>query len=146
MKNFFFVLLVAAFLSTKIFASEPLIWSVNSRADVLRGDARGVSIDQNGTISLSPKLTETFKTDQAFIWSSVVDAAGNVYLGTGGDGKVFKVDVAGKGTLLADLAEMNVSAMAVGKSGEIFAATSPDGKVYRLDASGKADVYFSQMD
>lgn len=146
MKNFFFVLLVAAFLSTKIFASEPLIWSVNSRADVLRGDARGVSIDQNGTISLSPKLTETFKTDQAFIWSSVVDAAGNVYLGTGGDGKVFKVDVAGKGTLLADLAEMNVSAMAVGKSGEIFAATSPDGKVYRLDASGKADVYFSPKD
>lgn len=146
MKNFLFAFLVTALYSINIFASEPLIWSVNSRADVLKGDARGVSIDQNGTISLSPKLTEVFKTEQPYIWSSVVDAAGNVYLGTGGDGKVFKVDAAGKGTLFADLAEMNVSAMAIGKGGDIFAATSPDGKVYKLDASGKADVYFSPKD
>ncbi|MFT3746376.1 MAG: hypothetical protein QM785_19050 [Pyrinomonadaceae bacterium] len=143
MKNFLFAFLVTALYSINIFASEPLIWSVNSRADVLKGDARGVSIDQNGTISLSPKLTEVFKTEQPYIWSSAIDAAGNVYLGTGGDGKVFKVDASGKGSLFADLAEMNVSAMAIGKNGEIFAATSPDGKVYKIDASGKADVYFS---
>lgn len=146
MKNFLFAFLVTALYSINIFASEPLIWSVNSRADVLKGDARGVSIDQNGTISLSPKLTEAFKTEQSFIWSSAVDASGNVYLGTGGDGKVFKVDASGKGTLFTDLAEMNVSAMAIGKNGEIFAATSPDGKVYKLDTTGKADIYFSPKD
>ncbi|MEQ1605653.1 MAG: hypothetical protein ABL999_12370 [Pyrinomonadaceae bacterium] len=146
MKNFLFAFLVAALFSVNALASEPLIWSVNSRADVLKGDARGVSIDQNGTISLAPKLTETFKTEQSYIWSSAVDAAGNVYLGTGGDGNVFKVDAAGKGALFADLSEMNVSAIAIGKGGEIFAATSPDGKVYKLDGTGKADVYFSPKD
>ncbi|MBS1796743.1 MAG: hypothetical protein JSS81_23125 [Acidobacteria bacterium] len=123
-------------------ASEPEIWSVNSRADVLKGDARGVSIDDNGVITLAPKLTETFRTDQPYVWSSAVDANGSVYLGTGGDGKVFKVDANGKGALFADLAELNVSALAVGKAGEIFAATLPDGKVYRLDANGAATVYF----
>ena len=111
------------------FAAEPLVWSVNSRADVMKGDARGVSIGPDGTITLAPKLTEVFKTDQSFIWSSAVDRSGNVYLGTGGDGKVFKVDAAGKGTLFCDLAEMNVTALAIGRSGEIYAATSPDGKV-----------------
>ncbi len=146
MKNFFTIGLLLLISTVFAFASEPLVWSVNSRADVLKGDARGVSIDQNGTISLSPKLTETFKTEQSYIWSSAVDAAGNVYLGTGGDGKVFKVDAAGKGNLFTDLTELNVSAIAIGKGGEIFAATSPDGKVYRLDASGKADVYFSPKD
>ena len=146
MKNFLFVLLVAAFFFFFIFASEPLIWSVNSRADVLKGDARGVSIDQNGTITLAPRLSEIFKTDQAYIWSSAVDPSGNIYLGSGGDGKVFKVDATGKGVLFTDLAEMNVSAIAVGKSGEIFAATSPDGKVYRLRANGNAEVYFSPND
>ena len=124
-------------------AAEPAVWSVSSRADVLKGDARGVSIDQNGTISLSPKLTEVYKTEQSYIWSSAIDGAGNVYLGTGGDGKVFKIDAAGKGALFCDLAEMNVTSLAIGKAGEIFAATSPDGKVYRIDASGKADVYFA---
>ncbi len=123
-------------------AADPMIWTVNTRADVVRGEARGVSIDANGTISLAPRLTELFKTDQPYIWSSAIDAAGNIYLGTGADGKVFKVDANGKGSLFADLDELNVSALAIGKGGEIFAATSPDGKVYRLDASGKATVYF----
>ena len=123
-------------------ASEPSIWSVNSRADVLKGDSRGVSIDDNGVLSLAPKLSETFRTEQPYVWSSAVDGAGNVYLGTGGDGKVFKVDAAGKGTLFADLAELNVSALALGKAGEIYAATLPDGKVYQINSSGAASVYF----
>ena len=133
-------------LTTFSVAAEPSVWSVNSRSDVLKGDARGVSIDQNGTITLAPKLTEVFKTEQSYIWSSVVDGSGNVYLGTGGEGKVFKVDASGKGTLFADLGELNVTSLAIGGSGEIFAGTSPDGKVYKIDASGKADVYFAPKD
>jgi WD40 repeat protein len=123
-------------------ASDPAIWSVNSRADILKGDSRGVSIDDNGVIRLAPKLTESFRTEQPYVWSSAVDPSGNVYLGTGGDGKIFKVDAAGKGALFADLAELNVSALAIGKAGEIFAATLPDGKVYQINASGAPSVYF----
>jgi WD40 repeat protein len=123
-------------------ASEPQIWSVNSRADVLKGDANGVSIGDTGAITLAPKLTEVFKTEQSYVWASAVDQSGNFYLGTGGDGKIFKVDASGKGSLFYDSTELNVSALAVGKGGEIYAGTSPDGKVYRIDASGKADVYF----
>jgi hypothetical protein len=140
-KIFISTLLVFAFLIS-VKASDPLIWSVNSRADVLKGDSRGVSIDDNGVISLAPKLSEIYRTEQPYVWSSAIDAAGNVYLGTGGDGKVFKVDATGKGSLLADLAELNVSALAVGKGGEIFAATLPDGKVYQIGAGGAATVYF----
>ena len=142
MKKFLPVIVVVFVFSAICFAAGPSIWSVNSRSDVVKGDARGVSIDSDGTISLAPKLTEVFKTGQSYIWSSVVDAAGNVYLGTGGEGKIFKVDASGKGTLFSDLAEMNVSALALGRSNEMFAATSPDGKVYKIDVSGKADVYF----
>ena len=123
-------------------AVEPMVWSVNSRAEVLRGDARGISIDDTGTMALAPRLTEAFKTEQSYIWSSTADAAGNVYLGTGGDGKIFKVDPSGKGSLFVDLAELNVSSIVLGRAGEIFAATSPDGKVYRIDATGKAEIYF----
>lgn len=123
-------------------AAEPSIWTVNSRADVLKGDARSVSINDNGNITLAPKLTEVYKTGQPYIWSSVVDASENVYLGTGGDGKIFKVGTSGNGILFTDLNELNVTALAIGKSGELFAATSPDGKVYQIDAAGKSSVYF----
>ena len=142
MNKIYFVVFSLVLCVFSIRASEPEIWSVNSRADVLKGDARGVSIDDNGVISLAPRLTETYKTEQPFVWSSAIDAAGNVYLGTGGDGKIFKLDASGKGTQFADLAELNVSALAIGTRGEIFAATLPDGKVYQIGASGTPTVYF----
>lgn len=123
-------------------AAEPSIWSVNSKADVLKGDARNVSIDSNGAVTLAPKLTEIYKTEQPYIWSSAVDASGNVYLGTGGDGKIFKVTSGGSGSLFSDLTELNVTSIAIGSNGDIFAATSPDGKVYKIDSSGKSSVYF----
>ncbi len=123
-------------------ASAPAIWSVNTRAEVLKGDAKGVSINENGAITLAPRLTQVFNSEQSYVWSSAVDDAGTVYLGTGSDGKIFKVDASGKGTLFYDTSELNVAALAVGKSGELFAGTSPDGKVYRIDASGNAVVFF----
>ena len=146
MKKFLVAHLLLTVFSINYYSSEPSVWSVSSRAEVLKGDARGVSIAQNGTITLSPRLTEVFKTEQPYIWASVVDAGGNIYLGTGGEGKIFKVDASGKGTMLTRLNEMNVTSLALGKTGEIFAGTSPDGKVYRIDASGKAEVYFAPKD
>ncbi|MBA3770110.1 MAG: hypothetical protein H0X08_06400 [Blastocatellia bacterium] len=137
----FFAALAIAFVHS-VTATDPQIWSVNTRADFAKGDARGVSLDYNGTLTLAPKLVEVYKTGQPYIWSSALDSAGNVYLATGGDGKVFKVSTAGVGVLFADFTEINVSAIAVGRSGEIFAATSPDGKVYKIDSTGKASVYF----
>ncbi len=137
-----FAAICIAFSVTTAFAVEPAIWTVNSRADVLKGDARGVSIDQNGTITIAPRLAEVFKTGQPYIWSSAADAAGNIYLGTGGDGRLYRVNSAGKGELFADLNELNVSAIVIGGRGEIFAATSPDGKVYRISAAGQPEIYF----
>src|SRR6185295_7849497 len=142
MSKIYCLVLIALLCVLSAKASEPEIWSVDSRADVLKGDSKGVSIDDNGVISLAPKLTESFRTEQPYVWSSAIDASGNVYLGTGGDGKVFKVDASGKGALFADLAELNVSALAIGKSGEVFAATLPDGKVYQISSTGNATVYF----
>ena len=142
MNKIYYVVFCLVLCVSAVRASEPEIWSVNSRSDVLKGDARGVSIDDNGVLSLAPRLTETYRTDQPFVWSSAVDAAGNIYLGTGGDGKIFKVDASGKGAQFADLAELNVSALAIGAKGEIFAATLPDGKVYQIAANGRANVFF----
>ncbi len=142
MKKLVISLLVASVLTFSAFAGEPSIWSVNTRLDVLKGDARNVSIDSSGAIGLAPKLTEVYKTGQPYIWSSALDSSGNVYLGTGGDGKIFKVTAAGVGSLFSDLTEMNVTAIAVGQNGDLFAATSPDGKVYKIDSAGKSSVFF----
>jgi len=127
-------------------ASDPTIWEVNTRAEVLKGEARGVSVMDTGTIVLAPKLNKLFDSGQSYVWSSAVDAAGNAFLGTGNDGKIFRVGASGAGALFYDTAELDVTALAIGRDGALYAGTSPDGKVYRIDASGKADVFFDPLD
>jgi sugar lactone lactonase YvrE len=138
--------LASLFFAAPAFAGEPVVWDVNSRADLLKGEARGVSVNDSGVLTLAPALTQLFNTEQAYVWSTAIDSAGNIYLGTGHDGKLFRVTPDGKGSLLYKASELDVTAIAVANDGTIFAATSPDGKVYRVSADGKAEVYFDPAD
>jgi hypothetical protein len=138
--------LVGAGFCVPTFAGEPVVWEINSRAELLKGEARGVSITDSGIVKLAPNLNPLFSTEQSYVWSTAIDAAGNIYLGTGHDGKLFRVSPDGKGSLLFKASELDVTALAVARDGAVFAATSPDGKVYRVTADGKAEVYFDPSD
>jgi hypothetical protein len=145
MRKTFLVLLLLVYISfwiASVSAGGPVFWRVNTRAEIEKGDAKGVSIADNGTLTLAPSLVEVFDTKQAYIWSAAADAAGNIYLGTGHEGRVFKVDPAGKGSLLYKTSELDVMALAVDARGNVYAGTSPDGKVYRLAPNGEAKVFF----
>jgi hypothetical protein len=127
-------------------AGEPIVWDLGSRAELLKGEARGISISDTGVVSLAPEAVQVFNTEQAYVWSAAIDPAGNIYLGTGHDGKLFRVGADGKGSLLFKASELDVTALAIAKDGSVFAATSPDGKVYRVTADGKSEVYFDPAD
>jgi hypothetical protein len=137
----FSLFLLSIFIITA-FAGGPVFWRISTRADIERGDANGVSIADNGALTLAPAFTEVYDTKQAYVWAAVADNAGNVYLGTGHEGRVFKVDAAGKGSLLYKTSELDVMALAVDASGNVYAGTAPDGKVYKINARGEAAVFF----
>jgi len=110
-------------------AGQPVVWETSGRTELLRGDSRGVSITDTGVLMLAPKLNEIYNTQQTYVWSSAVDSQGNVYLGTGHDGKIFKVSSAGSGSLLYDAAELDVTAIAIARDGAI--APVPSGLAAR---------------
>lgn len=128
------------------YAGQPVIWQTGSRAELLKGDARGISISDTGILTLAPNVAEIFNSEQAFVWSSAIDSQGNIYLGTGHDGKIFRVGADGRGALLYDAAELDITALAVGRDAAIYAGSSPDGKVYRITADGHAEVFFDPGD
>src|SRR6266536_3683731 len=128
------------------YSGQPVIWETSGRAELLKGDARGISISDTGVLMLAPRLTEIFNTEQAFVWSSTADAQGNVYLGTGHDGKIYRISAEGRGSLLYDAAELDVTALAAARDGAIYAGTSPDGRVYRITSDGRAEVFFDPAD
>lgn len=140
------ILLLVLLAFSGVRAGQPVLWETSGRSELLKGDARGVSISDTGVVMLAPKLNEIFNTQQTYVWSSAIDNQGNVYLGTGHDGKTFKITPSGAGSLLFDASELDVTALAIGRDGMVYAGTSPDGKVYRIGADGKADVYFDPGD
>ncbi len=143
---FFPIFLLLLIITPNIRAGGPVVWETSSRAELLNGEARGVSVTDAGALMLAPRFTQVYDTEQAYVWSSAVDASGVVYLGTGHDGRIFRVGADGRGSLLYDAAELDVTALVVGRDGALYAGTSPDGKVYRVGAAGRAEVYLDPPD
>jgi len=127
-------------------AVGPVFWEISKQEDVIKGDARGVSIAENGTITLAPAFTLVYDTKESYIWSSATDSAGNIYLGTGHEGRIFKVTPNGEGRLLYDAAELDVMALATDPQGNLYAGTSPEGKVYKITPDGKQTVFYDPPD
>ncbi|HZI47523.1 MAG TPA: hypothetical protein VFD75_06975, partial [Pyrinomonadaceae bacterium] len=44
------------FLTSSALAGEPVVWEMSARPELLKGEARGVSITDNGSLTLAPKL------------------------------------------------------------------------------------------
>jgi len=139
MKKIIWVLpLVAAI---PLLAVTPQFWEIRTYDEFRKGKLTNLSLTSDDELILAPRFDMVFNTEQTLVWSAVADSKGNVYLGTGHDGKVFKVDAGGKGALVVDLAELDVLALAVDRNDVLYAATSPDGKVYKIE-NGAAKEFF----
>jgi hypothetical protein len=123
-------------------AAGPQFWRAATQADFLKGDLEQLAVDEHGRLTLGPTIARVFDAGVPFVWTAAAGPGGVVYLGTGNDGKVFKVDAAGRGTLFYDAPELQVHAVLPRPDGSVLVGTSPDGRVYRVDASGAAREFF----
>ncbi len=123
-------------------ATQPDHWTVSTPEEFLAGELKGVSIAGEGGIVLAPALEPLLDTKEAFVYAVASDPAGNIYLGTGNQGKIFRVGANGSGAEWAKLSEGGVQALAVDSSNRVYAATAPDGKVYRFDNGPTPQVFF----
>ena len=124
-----------------LLAVTPQFWEIRTYDEFRRGKLTNLSLTSDDELILAPRFDVVFNTEQTLIWSAVADSRGNVYLGTGHDGKIFRVDASGKGGLLVDLAELDVLSLAVDGKDVLYAGTSPDGKVYKIE-NGTAREFF----
>ena len=122
-------------------AAGPQFWRLEGARAFLEGDIEGLSLDSDGRLRLGASPRPLFDPEAPNAWCVARDARGVLYVGTGNDGRVLRVDGT-KGSVLFDAAELEVHAVAVGPDGRVYAATSPDGAVYAIDAAGKATRFF----
>jgi hypothetical protein len=124
-------------------ASSPKFFQASTQADFLKGEVDNLSIDARGQLVLGSALDLVYETPAPFVWTIATASDGGFFLGTGNDGKVYRVGPDGKGALFYSSAELEVHALAAAPNGGLFVATSPDGKIYKIDRDGKATTFFT---
>src|SRR5438093_4294053 len=91
--------LTIALTLTPIAASSPKFFQAATQADFRKGDVENLSIDNRGQLVLGPATELVYETAAPFLWSLVATSDGSLFVGTGNEGKVYRVDPDGRGSL-----------------------------------------------
>src|SRR5437773_8582842 len=97
---------IVVLIALPLAASSPKFFQAATQADFLKGDVENLSIDSHGRLVLGPATELVFETAAPFVWSVVGNPDGTLFIGTGNEGKVFRVDAQGKGSAFFDAAEL----------------------------------------
>jgi hypothetical protein len=135
---------VAALAPVPAGAVHTRIWTAGA-LDLDRGESDGVAVTSRGRLFLVPRFAPLggarLAGAPAHVWSAVSDSAGNVFLGTGPDGRVLRITPSGSAGVFFTADDAMVTSLALLPDGDLLAGTSPGGKVYRIAPSGKGSMW-----
>ncbi|RKY63679.1 MAG: hypothetical protein DRP99_03600, partial [Candidatus Latescibacterota bacterium] len=95
------------------FTSTTFFWRDDTYEAFSQGKGEGVSISEDGELTLSPRLKVVADLGELYVWSMARDFEGNIYAGTGNEGKVFRISPKGKVELIFDSPEVGIQSLAV---------------------------------
>jgi hypothetical protein len=117
------------------------LWTLKSKAQFERGDGDGISVTSDGDVRLAPVMKRALLLDQdAQVWSYLPDGKGGAYIGTGSDGKIYRLDDKNAVVQTIETKELAIRALAEDSHGTIYAGGWPTGTIYKV-ADGKAESF-----
>ena len=131
---------------TVLIGASPTFWRVSTQAEFLRGDVESLSVDADGQLVLGPVSDPFFDTTAPMLWSLASASDGAFWVGSGNDGRLYRIEADGDGEIVFDADELDIHAVAADAGGTVFAATSPDGRVYRVTPDGETSTVFDPDD
>ncbi|HJQ38675.1 MAG TPA: hypothetical protein VKB93_16180 [Thermoanaerobaculia bacterium] len=135
---FVFAALITA---ANAFAVAPQFWRLNNAEEFLAGESEGFAITSRGELKPAPAMKKIATLTDPFVLSQTAAPNGDRFLGTGNDGKVYRL----RGEelkLLFTAPEPEIYAIAFA-GGALYAGSSPNGKIYRVDPeSGKQTTFY----
>ncbi len=122
-------------------ATEPEVYAV-----AFRDGAVYAGTSPNGKVYRidpeSGKSTVFFDPKQAYIWALQFLDGGDLAVGTGVQGKLFRVTPAGVGKVVFDAPETHIRSLAVRKDGTLLAGGSGQGRIYEVRPDGTAHALY----
>ncbi|MEM6884026.1 MAG: WD40 repeat domain-containing protein [Verrucomicrobiota bacterium] len=134
---------IVGFLALSANGVQPNRIVIDLSEDFAQGEAESVILEQPGLLKPGPRVDLLHEFDNTLLWDAVeMPQSRDLIIGTGPEGKVFRLNSKGKAKELTAFAESDVYAVAVSPDGDVFVASSPDGKVFKMNRKGEFDVWF----
>jgi hypothetical protein len=99
--------------------------------------ASSVAVDSGYSASI------VFDPKTKYIWALALDRQGQLYIGTGDRGEIFRVDRNGNGSLFFKSDEAQIRALVLDNQGNLIAGTDGSGLIYRISPQGEGFVLYS---
>ena len=127
-------LILTVFIYTNIASAvNTSLWEQENHADFEAGKPKDLSLTSTGDVMLSPKIESFTKLKETQVWALVEDSAGNLYAGTGNEGKIYKIAADGDtAELYYNSPEVTIYSLAIGPDNALYAGTGPDGLIYKI--------------
>jgi hypothetical protein len=117
----------------------------DSSATVVFDAAKLDDATANDGRTAAEKSAEKSEAKSHYIWEMTFDAAGRLYIATGGPGAIYRVDVTKPGAkpeLFFKSDEEHIRSLAWDAKGNLIAGSDGSGLVYRISPEGKGYVLF----
>jgi sugar lactone lactonase YvrE len=117
------------------------------RTRVERGTARGIAVRDAVGLRLAPRIREiplqpAKGNPQPFVWCQTTDSQGRLYVGTGNEGRVFRVTPGGGIETYFQAGEIEITALVTDPDDYLFVAAAPRGRIYRVAPDGSSVLFF----
>ena len=84
-----------------------------------------------------------FDPKTKYIWDMAFDADGRLYVATGDNGEIYRVDKNGQGSVFFKSEEAHIRALTFDPKGNLIAGSDGSGLVYRISPAGEGFVLYS---
>jgi hypothetical protein len=134
---------LVVFVPSVCFGVNTTYWEQRTSSDFSAGRKENLTITNQGEVMLSPIVTEIGDTTDLYYWTMAKDNDGNIFIGSGNGGKIYRMDKSGKTTILFDSPEISIVSLALHKN-YLYAGSAPSGLIYRMpkDNGAKVEVFY----
>src|SRR5579864_5224544 len=98
-----------------------------------------------GTANAAPEFSAQpfFDPKTKYIWSLALDGEGRLYIATGDNGEIYRVDKSGQGSMFFKSDEAHIRVLTFDPKGNLIAGSDGSGLIYRVSPAGEGFVLYS---
>jgi hypothetical protein len=121
-------------------ASKVKVWHHHAAAHYDKAQFKQAVVTSEGGLQLSRQLEPLAGLDATHVWDLVEDKQGNLFVATGDEGKLYRVDTERKASLVYTSTDSQILSLALAGDGTLYAGTGPSGLIICVPPKGKPRV------